>query len=76
MVPLYYVLCLYVYGRQQYGQLNNNCQLCFQFCSVLQFKIGKGKMNAVAVFKFIRFIVRVFLERIKFCVCPSFPFGI
>ena len=28
MVSLCYKLCLYAYGHQQYGQLNNSCQLC------------------------------------------------
>ena len=34
MAPLCYILCLYVYGLQQYGQLNNSWPLCFMFCSV------------------------------------------
>ena len=35
VVPKCYMLYLYVYGLQQYGQLKNSCPLCFLFCSVL-----------------------------------------
>ena len=35
VVPICNMLCLYVYGLQQSGQLNNSCPLCFLFCSVL-----------------------------------------
>ena len=31
VVPPCYVLCLYVCGLQQYGELNNSCPLCFLF---------------------------------------------
>ena len=39
MVALCYMLCLYVYGLQQYGQLNNSCPLGYLFCSVMLFKV-------------------------------------
>ena len=36
MVPLrYMLLCLYVYGLQEYDHLNNSCSLYFLFCSVV-----------------------------------------
>ena len=35
VIPQCCMLCLYVYGFQQYGQLKNSCPLCFQFCSLL-----------------------------------------
>ena len=35
MVPQCCMLCLYVYGLQQYGLLNNSYPSCFLFCSVL-----------------------------------------
>ena len=35
MVPRCYMLCLYVYGLQQYGLLKNSWPLCFLFCSVV-----------------------------------------
>ena len=73
MVPLCYMLCLYVYGLLQYGQLNNNCHLCFLLCSVLLFKIEKGEKRCCCCFRlgwlndhlfgkelFIRFSVCVF----------------
>ena len=39
VVLLCYMLCLFVYDLQQYGQLNNSCRLCLLFYSVLLFKI-------------------------------------
>ena len=35
VVPICNMLCLYAYGLQQSGQLNNSCPLCNLFCSVL-----------------------------------------
>ena len=35
VVPQCCMLCLYVYGLQQYEQLDNSCPLCILFCSVL-----------------------------------------
>ena len=45
MVPLYHMFCMYVYGLQQYGQLNDSSPLCFLFCSVLYFKEKIGEID-------------------------------
>ena len=41
---------MYVYGLQQYGQLNKICPLRVLFCSVMYFKTKKVKIYVSAVF--------------------------
>ena len=50
MVPLCYMLFLYVCGLKQYGQVSNSCQLCFLICSVLKFKIENRYKQMLLLF--------------------------